>query len=868
MNSDQVFRKVLSLNDTGETGSHMAGILIPKSELAFFPTLEVETKNPRTVLSMTDREGKNWKLSYIYYNSGLFDGTRNEYRLTGLTKFIKANGLVGGDIVIIKPLTEGTYQLDFEKKDDLKSPLSAQQSQIGFVEAESEGTPKTSHEHAMRPAARIIHTIGENLIKDAEAAIIELVKNAYDADARNVYVHFRHSTRQPERRELRITIEDDGHGMTYEQVVGSWLVPATSDKLSRRTSPSGRILQGNKGIGRFAAFMLGSEIFLKTVPSDSPIETSLLLQASDFHKVEFLDQVQIIVDTRKAPREATVGALFEMTSYEGDECFRDWTKEDFAKLRADLRRMLFPFRSRDDQFQVWVKYDGFDAYDQQDGTEEIEPLPVFDFFDYRIKVQISDSGLVHGVFSSPLLPGKPEETFSLTLANLKGASCGTISADFRVVDREPAAIQSLLDRSRAAGDLLSNIGRAQLRRLLNEACGVSVYRGDFRIRPYGDKGNDWLELDRKRVNNPSFCVGNNQIFGTITIEAEVNSRLQETSARDGLRQDEHYNRLRDAVSQIIMELQRRRFEIRRAVGRIEKSTRIAALLTKLTDYKEPFNRISNLLSAEGITPEKIARIRDILKQDSEGRQKAVSKLEQDIAIYQGQATLGKMVGVLLHEGNRALGILRNQGGRIPAWLQRLFANPSDQVVTEVTEGLNGISSAAGSLTDLFDSIQPLGVRSRGAAREIPLVKPIRTVEHALAGKLSSLGITVQVDVPEDFKILAWEQDINYILLNLVDNSIHWLGQASTRPAQITFCLKKNEDEALLDITDNGPGIPREHILSEAIFEPTFSLKGGWGLGLPIAGECASRNKFELRAIHSDLGAHFVLDFNPLNQINM
>jgi hypothetical protein len=861
MNPDKVFRKILSLNDTGETGSHMAGILIPKSDLEFFPALETETENPRTVLSMTDRHGRTWKLNYIYYNSGLFDGTRNEYRLTGLTEFIGTNGLVGGDVLTISPRTDGGYRLDFEKKADTERLIAAKQT--GFTKDENENTAKTSHDHAMRPAARIIHTIGENLIKDAEAAVIELVKNAYDADARNVYVHFRHSTRKTERRELRVTIEDDGHGMTYEQVVGSWLVPATSDKVSRRTSPSGRNLQGNKGIGRFAAFMLGSEIFLKTVARSSPVETSLLLQASDFKSVEFLDQVRIIVDTRAAPHEGTVGALFEMTSYDGDECFRDWTKDDFGKLRADLRRMLFPFRSRDDQFQVWVDYDGFTDYGQPDGTEEIEPLPVFDFFDYRIKVQISDSGQVSGVFSSPLLPGKPEEKISLTLADLKGAPCGAISVDLRVVDREPAAIQSILDRSRAAEDSLYTVGRAQLKRLLNEACGVSVYRGDFRIRPYGDNGNDWLELDRQRVNNPSFCIGNNQTFGTIAIEAEASSHLQEKSARDGLREDEHYQRLRDSVSRIIQELQRRRYEIRRAVGRIEKSTPVATLLTNLTNFEEPFNRISSLLRTEGITLEKIGRIRDILKQDSEERQEAVAKLEQAIAIYQGQATLGKMVGVLLHEGNRALGILRNQGGRIPVWLQRLLANPSAQVVTEVTDGLNGITVAAESLTGLFDSIQPLGVRTRGAARKIPLARPIRTVLHALDSKLSPLGIVVHVDVPEDFKILAWEQDINSILLNLVENSVHWLAQISTRIRQIHFRLENSEDGSLLDITDNGPGIPREHILSEAIFEPTFSLKGGWGLGLPIAGECAIRNRFELRAVHSDVGAHFVLDFNPL-----
>jgi signal transduction histidine kinase len=576
-------------------------------------------------------------------------------------------------------------------------------------------------------------------------------------------------------------------------------------------------------------------------------------------KVEFLDQVPVIVDTRDSPK-GKPGSLFEMTSYEGDASFREWKREDFTKLRTDLRRMLFPFRSRDDDFQVWLDYEGFSDLGHADGTEEIEPLPIFDFFDYRIKVQITNSGEVSGTFSSPLVPGKPEESLSIQLPPLRGAPCGTVVVDLRVVDREPASLQSVLDRSRAAEDSLSNIGKAQLKRLLNEACGVSVYRGNFRIRPYGDNGNDWLELDRKRVNDPSFNIGNNQIFGTVVIEAEALSHLEEKSARDGLREDDHYNRLSDAVLHIVQELQRRRYEIRRAVGRIAKSTPVALMLSRLTDYEKPFSRISRLLSTEGIGDDKIAEIREILKLDSDDRQETVSQLEQRIAIYQGQATLGKMVGKLLHEGNRSLGILGDQGRRMPNWLKRLINNPDEQVIYEVTNGLNGISSATESLVELFDSIEPLGVRSRKAPREVALVKPIQTIKNAFAGTLEASGINFEVDVPADFKVTAWEQDLNTILLNIVENSIHWLINSKTPTPRINISLEQDNDGAVLNIADNGPGIPLEHIQSEAIFEPTFSLRGGLGLGLPIAGECATRNKFELRAVHSEEGAHFILDF--------
>lgn len=95
--------KTLSSNDTGETGGHQAGILIPKGGevLEFFPVLNDEEKNPRTYLYFIDDVNKRWKFNFIYYNNKFFGGTRNEYRLTGMTAYIRQNDLKTGDTIIL-----------------------------------------------------------------------------------------------------------------------------------------------------------------------------------------------------------------------------------------------------------------------------------------------------------------------------------------------------------------------------------------------------------------------------------------------------------------------------------------------------------------------------------------------------------------------------------------------------------------------------------------------------------------------------------------------------------------------------------------------------------------------------------------------
>lgn len=114
---EQQIVKTLSANDTGETGAHQAGILVPKESglLSFFPKLDASQYNPRVHLNFLDDGGKFWEFAFIYYNNALFDGTRNEYRLTRMTKYIRQAGLVVGDELILS--RDGDrYWVSFSRK--------------------------------------------------------------------------------------------------------------------------------------------------------------------------------------------------------------------------------------------------------------------------------------------------------------------------------------------------------------------------------------------------------------------------------------------------------------------------------------------------------------------------------------------------------------------------------------------------------------------------------------------------------------------------------------------------------------------------------------------------------------------------------
>lgn len=114
--------KQLSANDTGETGGHQAGILVPKREelLSFFPRLDPSKYNPRAHIHFIDEAGAKWEFAFIYYNNALFGGTRNEYRLTRMTKYIREAALLTGDEIRLSRDDKGNYSVAFFRKKEIR----------------------------------------------------------------------------------------------------------------------------------------------------------------------------------------------------------------------------------------------------------------------------------------------------------------------------------------------------------------------------------------------------------------------------------------------------------------------------------------------------------------------------------------------------------------------------------------------------------------------------------------------------------------------------------------------------------------------------------------------------------------------------
>ena len=703
--------------------------------------------------------------------------------------------------------------------------------------------------YRIRPAGRHILTIGRDLIQDVYAAVVELVKNAYDADSPDVNIKF---MANPDHSGYSIIISDHGHGMSRDTVINKWMVPSTRDKLDRSTSPSGRLMQGRKGIGRYAASLLGTDMLLETV-SDEGEKTTVYVVWGNFEDAEYLDDVEILIETTEVSEPP--GTQLTM---EGDsELLAGWDKEQFKKLRFELKKLKSPVNSAlsSDDFCINLKVEGFPGV--EDITETIEPFPLFDLFDYKIAGKIGADGKGTLTYSSQKVRNTADESIPFDFGEPTG--CGELDIDVRVYDRDKDAIDSLIGRG-LQDEFGDYVGKLEARRLLNASNGIGVYRNGFRIRPLGDPEFDWLRLNEQRIQNPSRKIGSNQVIGYVQIQSDERSGLIEKSARDGLRENAAFVQLNKITAKVIAELETRRFEFRMKAGLSRPVIKVERELERLFSFDELKRDVLERLTGSGIDQRTSDKIIEIISGEEEGKNKIADEIRQAVAIYQGQATLGKIINVILHEGRRPLNYFRNQIPNLRYWYKSFRKTENLKNLEKSLSIVEGIGMNAEFFVNLFNKLDPLAAGKRSKKEPLALKKEIENVLAVFEQGMKSQKVIAEITGSDDFRFSSWRQDINAIFTNLVDNSLYWMSEKKILKRKIIIELSTDGNSLLhVDYRDTGPGIEPRFIANEVIFEPHFSTKpSGTGLGLAIAGEAAARNDLELKAFESEEGAWFRL----------
>jgi signal transduction histidine kinase len=649
-----------------------------------------------------------------------------------------------------------------------------------------------------RVRPRLLTLLGDQLIKDANLAVFELVKNAYDADATVCAVTLEHPT---DHSKARITVEDDGIGMDEETLRDVWMMIATDFRAvqrnhERRTKKFHRFPLGEKGLGRLSAHKLGHSIRLVTRRRGGE-ELVLDFNWDTIESAEDLESAGIDLEVRD-PETFTGnghGTCFEITRLR-----ETWSRGQARRLHRAVNSLCSPFKGPED-FEVMLSIPGHEEWledlfsaDKANSCALYHVRGSFEGgtgrFDYTFTPPPGYSKQLTKRTEKGLevpLEKKKENTRKPQPLDLSPHKIGKVSFDFWLFDRDPAVLRDVTDDVKGLKDYLDENG------------GIRIYRDGIRVYDFGEPGNDWLNLDIRRVNTPTARTSNNQILGALRLDATKSGDLREKTNREGFIESEAFEDFRAAVISMLTQVEAEKTKDQRKLREVLGKGTGKRVFEKLAEVRE-------VLERKGI----LAEVEPKLK-----------AAEKEMEIYRDQllhaAVPGLTIGMMLHGAEKILDELRAATSR----------GASADHIKELVERLY---RAMRPVTNMLKNPNPGKTSASVLIKEAIFSAEIRLKRHHI-----TLINGLDKNCP-DFKVQGSKQMLVASITNLIDNSIHWLETRNPRQKYLYIGTTEDIEEGpAIVVGDNGPGFGKDD--PEDLIAPFYTRRsGGMGLGLYIVSE--------------------------------
>lgn len=681
-------------------------------------------------------------------------------------------------------------------------------------------------------SAKTARLIGRENVSNLEGALIELIKNTYDADAKKCIVYYEHSSDT-------LFIIDNGTGMNKDVIINNWMTIGSSTKKDHIYTKSGRVNTGEKGIGRFALDRISEKCEMLTVSNQERFEWLV-----DW---ESFDSSEMITDTFAELNDVSINIpeflcdidnpylrnILERDFSGTGTCFilsnlRDqWNDALIERVKSSLQKLLPPMESN--FFDLYF-------YLQDTKTKDARVVPnLLNEYDYKLHFEVKDSGAcmiqIHRnefffgtqferVMKKAMFSEEDKKYFNDTLITLDGTvndflpgieeiNIGSFSGDIYFYK---LTLQSDNQEKYFYKSFLTK------RTNFKELSGVKIYRDDFLVRPYGiygTTGYDWLDLSTRKAESPAgiahksgdWRVQANQICGQIKI-SRLNGNLPDKSSREGIVETKEFKLFRELIISFIGKLEEDRQYVIRKLDVLYKSTMKGEQALKnakeeLDKYrkqkKEDEDKRRTSSSHEHARDREEKQRYETFDKALSYQEERIQDLQAEMGLLRALATTGIVVNTYIHE-IKALTTQLNVGVK-----EAYACLDEDNDILAAKKELKKLRT----LKDRFNSWFKVTLdavamdkrkRKKGNVGEI-IQKSIDKWKSVQTGKVEYI---YKENAPIDIRCFPF--DFETIITNLITNSATIFKTHNVDNPTIRIEIGRSEEHFYIKYSDNGPGL--------------------------------------------------------------
>jgi Histidine kinase-, DNA gyrase B-, and HSP90-like ATPase len=658
---------------------------------------------------------------------------------------------------------------------------------------------------------RILFHLGEDLIKNESIALLELVKNSYDACATKCIINF-----ISENNILsKITIEDDGFGMSGETIENVYLTIGTDFKF-KKIEPNicERIPLGEKGIGRLGIHKLGHNIRLHSKAKDSK-EVQLTIDWKELLGAEKIDDFKIDIIEKEVPEifGENTGTLIVVEGLK-----TKWDKRELREVYRNLTSLNSPFLENNETFKVEIK----------SNSNLFEGLPNFE--DIRNSaLYFGHCKMVGSEITEFNYQFKPWETLDKIDSGRVKEIENLLEQEIHIIDENGAEINlDDLEIGSIEFDIMifemdssifsfSNTEKASIKKYLKENGGIRVYRDGVRVYDYGEKDNDWLGLDLKRISRFGGNVSNNMIIGSVRLNRLESKGLREKSNREGFIEGEAYHTFQMAVNYALALIVRER--------NVDKN--ILTTLYKVNKAVEPV----------------LSDLNDVVEYVKEKVEEPVVKDEILKYLYRINLQYVEVKEVLIKSANAGLNL-----SVVIHEIEKLIAELTGCIERNEKEKAVNISLM---LEKIIHGYSQMIKKSEIRFSTLSKIVDIALDNFVFRFRDHRINVISNFRDNELQAFLSEAESIS-ILTNLLDNAIYWLCYVRKENRTISvYITDQIRGFNSIIVSDNGSGfnIPPDIAIKPFITGKPHNI--GSGLGLHVANEMMKAMKGQLQFLEKN-----------------